>query len=156
MTLQVFPNENCGVPEVAVSSEPSHSDTVMKKPTYILSVQRGFSLVELLVVIAVIAIIAAIAIPNIANITGAASQSSARRNAQNLASVFASAQAAGYSNAASSVVAIAGLLTNGVSVTNGGQVMTFRVDGLSPAQITAATPFLTPGANSLIYNPGTN
>lgn len=128
----------------------------MKKPSNILSVQRGFSLVELLVVIAVIAIIAAIAIPNIANITGAASQSSAKRNAQNMASVFASAQAAGYSNSAATVVAISALLTNGVSVTNGGQVMTFRVDGLSPAQITAASPFLNATTNGLIYNPGTN
>lgn len=128
----------------------------MKKPSNILSVQRGFSLVELLVVIAVIAIIAAIAIPNIANITSSASRSSQKRNAQNMASVFASARAAGYTNAVADTAAAATALTNGISVTNGGQVMSFRVDGLTSTEITAAGAFLTTSNNNLIYNPGTN
>jgi len=56
----------------------------------------AFSLVEMLVVIAVIGILAAIAVPQISNINNAANDAKYRRNAQNLASVCASAQAAGY------------------------------------------------------------
>lgn len=60
------------------------------------SAKAAFSLVEMLVVIAVIGIIAAIAVPNIGKINDAAKDSTKRRNAQNIASVFASAQAAGH------------------------------------------------------------
>lgn len=59
-------------------------------------ISSAFSLVEMLVVIAVIGIIAAIAVPNIGRINDAAKDATWRRNAQNIASVFASAQAAGY------------------------------------------------------------
>jgi prepilin-type N-terminal cleavage/methylation domain-containing protein len=103
----------------------------MKKPTTKLS--GGFSLVELLVVIAVIAIIAAIAIPNIANITGAASESAAQRNAQNLASVYAAAVAAGVpaNDIGVDEGGIIGSLTgDGVTATVGNvPVGPFRVDG---------------------------
>jgi prepilin-type N-terminal cleavage/methylation domain-containing protein len=68
----------------------------MKSTSFKLSGQKGFSLVELLVVIAVIAIIAAIAIPNIANITSSATVAKNQRNAQNIASVASAAIAAGY------------------------------------------------------------
>ena len=60
------------------------------------SLKAGFSLVEMLVVIAVIGIIAAIAVPNIGRINDSAKDATYRRNAQKLASVFASAQAAGH------------------------------------------------------------
>ncbi|MEM8954741.1 MAG: prepilin-type N-terminal cleavage/methylation domain-containing protein [Verrucomicrobiota bacterium] len=64
--------------------------------TKMLNKKAGFSLVELLVVIAVIGIIAAIAVPQISKINESASQATAQRNAQNIASVYASALAAGH------------------------------------------------------------
>lgn len=63
--------------------------------TKLLKKNSGFSLVEMLVVIAVIGIIAAIAVPNIGRINDAATDSKDMRNAQNVASVYAAAQAAG-------------------------------------------------------------
>lgn len=68
------------------------------------AVKAGFSLVEMLVVIAVIGIIAAIAVPNIGRINDSAKDATYRRNAQNLASVFASAQAAGVDFSSASAV----------------------------------------------------
>jgi len=59
------------------------------------TVQKGFSLIEMLVVIAVIGIIAAIAIPNIGNINQAAKTAKDKRNAQTVASVYQAGAAAG-------------------------------------------------------------
>ena len=56
----------------------------------------GFSIVEMLIVIAVIGIISAIAIPGISDISKRAKDANIRRNAQNLNSIYASAQSAGY------------------------------------------------------------
>ena len=66
----------------------------------------GFSLVEMLVVIAVIGIIAAIAVPMIGNITGKAETNTHRRNAQNIASVYSAAVAAGFSGSADEDAAV--------------------------------------------------
>jgi len=120
-----------------------------------LSGQRGFSLVELLVVIAVIAIIAAIAIPNIANITAQATIAKSQRNAQNIASVASAAKAAGVTTALNTTAAATTLqspLTNGTG-------MTFSVSTMSAAEITAAQAYLldNPDTNAGVnYNPGTN
>jgi len=60
----------------------------------------AFSLVEMLVVIAVIGVIAAIAVPNISKINRGARYAKDQRNAQQIASVVASANAAGHDFAA--------------------------------------------------------
>lgn len=129
----------------------------MKTKSFSLSVQKGFSLVELLVVIAVIAIIAAIAIPNIAGITGAANTAKAQRNAQNLASTYNAAIAAGYGGTNSETGAITAV-TNGISVVIGNTTNYFKVDGLSSAESTAAQAYLGHNTtnNTLVYSATTN
>ncbi|MEM9479656.1 MAG: prepilin-type N-terminal cleavage/methylation domain-containing protein [Verrucomicrobiota bacterium] len=83
-----------------------------------LNKKSGFSLVEMLVVIAVIGIIAAIAVPMIGNITGKAEENATRRNAQNIASVYSAAVAAGYSGASDLATAVDSVTTgNGVQGT---------------------------------------
>lgn len=127
----------------------------MKKPTQ-LTIKSAFSLVELLVVIAVIAIIAAIAIPNIAGITGAANTAKAQRNAQNLASTYNAAIAAGMpTNAASSVPTAVTLITSGTNVVIGNTTNFFRVDGLSTVESSNARALLLFQNGTLQYNPGT-
>lgn len=82
--------------------------------------KAGFSLVEMLVVIAIIGIIAAIAIPNIGSINDAATASAVDRNAQNAASVWNAAVAAGYAPAAGVTVDDALLALEGDNVKGAG------------------------------------
>jgi type IV pilus assembly protein PilA len=99
----------------------------------------GFSLVELLVVIAVIGIIAAIAIPNIAGITGQATTAKTQRNAQSIASVFASARAAGnpatYADADAAIDAV--VSATGIQITTGSFNGSVYKVPLSAAEVTA-------------------
>ena len=60
-----------------------------------ISARKGFTIVELLVVIAVIGLMASIAVNEISDINGAANNAKGMRNAQNMASIFQSASAAG-------------------------------------------------------------
>ncbi len=122
----------------------------------------AFSLVEMLVVIAVIGIIAAIAVPNIGKINDSAKEATARRNAQSIASVFASAQAAGldFSTGSTTVAQIVTKIVTGAKVTEKGPFENtfFGVPGLTTADQTAAAPYLSfDTANKLLlYNGGKN
>ncbi len=111
----------------------------------------GFSLVEMLTVIAVIGIIAAIAIPSIGSVSGSAQTATAKRNAQNLASVYQTGLAGGVAWGATDVAtAIAAVQTGGM-----GSAGTYiGVKGLNAAAVTAASTHLTWDAGAgMIYNP---
>lgn len=122
------------------------------------ALNKGFSLVEMLVVIAVIGIIAAIAVPNIGKINDSAKEAKDRRNAQSLASVFASAQAAGLNffdtNAATTVSSI----VSGATVADNGPFYNtfFGVPNLSAADQASAISYLNADTtNSLLTYIGT-
>ena len=93
--------------------------------------KAGFSLVEMLVVIAVIGVIAAIAIPNIGNVNDAARQAAAKRNAQNIASVFNSGLAAGVNWAATDVdTAVTNVLAGKTATDGAFSGKTFKVGAI--------------------------
>jgi prepilin-type N-terminal cleavage/methylation domain-containing protein len=103
----------------------------------------GFSLVELMVVIAVIGIIAAMAVPNLASVSSQARYAKSQRNAQTIASMAATARAAGYTNDWETVENAIGLLTTnsgkGLVV---GENFSFGVSSLSEGEVMDATEFL--------------
>jgi len=119
-------------------------------------VHAAFSLIELLVVIAVIGIIAAIAIPNIGNLTAGADIAKNQRNAQNLASVFSAARAAGNVEPfATTTAAVDGVIAGLAG--RGSPAASFRVPNMADADRDTALPFLTLSATDatgqLLYDP---
>ena len=129
------------------------------KTNIVKHVKAGFSLVEMLVVIAVIGIIAAIAVPTIGNITDQANNSKAKRNAQNLASVCASAVAAGADlGSSSSVNAIVNqIVSPGLtgSKDSGFDSTVFKVPNLTNEEKMAASQHLSYDAQAkmIVYSP---
>ncbi|MCB1076413.1 MAG: prepilin-type N-terminal cleavage/methylation domain-containing protein [Verrucomicrobiae bacterium] len=116
--------------------------------------KAGFSLVEMLVVIAVIGIIAAIAIPNIGKINDTAEKSKDRRNAQNLASVCASAQAAGHDFVGTNTnvgTVVAAIVTGATAADGPFQGTFFGVPGLDTEEQTSAAAYLSIANGLLTY-----
>lgn len=120
--------------------------------------KSGFSLVEMLVVIAVIGVIAAIAVPNISKINRGAKYAKDQRNAQQIASVVAAADAAGYdfigtstTPAAVITAVVAGhTLTAAENPSLAGTF--FGVPALGTVEQTGATKFLTITAGRMVYD----
>lgn len=118
------------------------------------NIKKGFSLVELLVVIAVIGVIAAIAIPAMSNIFENSRTAKARRNAQNLASTYAAARAAGATFTAATTADALSALNTGVVGSGQFATTTFQVT-LDADERTAAEAHLigpTAANGTMTYN----
>ncbi|MGK0188380.1 MAG: prepilin-type N-terminal cleavage/methylation domain-containing protein [Verrucomicrobiales bacterium] len=133
--------------------------TLTKKQPFHRSKKRsrsnGFSLVELLVVIAVIGIIATLAIGKVSRIVENGRKIVAQRNAQTIAQVAASAQAAGNESieVAADLDAAIQLLAD--SATGMGTLadMKFSLSEIGPAEIAEAKSYLDFVNGSILYLP---
>jgi len=115
--------------------------------------QRGFSLVEVLVVIAVIAIVSAIAIPTMTRILENSKATTARRNAQLVAGVASQAMHAGNTSlmtAATKEDAVA-MVAAGVTGENTFESIQFKLP-MSAEDQQAALPYLVYDSGLLIFN----
>jgi prepilin-type N-terminal cleavage/methylation domain-containing protein len=103
----------------------------------------GFTLVELLTVLAILGILASIVLPNIAATNEAARNTVARRNAQNLASVYSCGQIAGVNWEATDVASATTTILEGKAAGDGafaGKV--FKAAGMKASDLAHAQRYL--------------
>ena len=116
----------------------------------------AFSLTEVLSVVGIIGILSALAIPNVSRVNDSAKEATAKRNAQNLASVCISAQSAGLKF----IPENRDLATTVSNIVAGGHVSGGTFDGsyfglpsISPSEQESAMRFLIIRHGSIVYNP---
>lgn len=112
---------------------------------------------ELLIVIGVIGVLAAIGIVALHNIFESSRYNGDKRNAQNIASLYTAARAAGAEMTVSSPDDIIAVLVDGVHGKGPLESMHFKMGHLNSADITGAKRFLTyyPDSKLLIYGAAT-
>ncbi len=117
--------------------------------------QRGFSLIEILVVISIIGLIAGIAIPQISSFRQAATEAKAMRNAQNLAAVSSQAKAVGidFVGSNSRAQAISNVISGATPVDGSFAGDYFGVPNMTPSEAVIASVYLKIQDSALQYLP---
>ena len=115
----------------------------VKVPVPASAVQRGFSLVELLVVVAVLGVLAVLAIPSIQNVLESGEAAKIEQNAKNIARLSERLAAIGVAHvlpeSLGGVEATVRLLREGVIVPEGPMVgQRFAINGITDEEITKA------------------
>ncbi len=119
---------------------------------FIMHKRNGFSLVEMLITIAVIGVIAAIAVPSISSVRKNAQASKDKRNAQELASIFEAASAAGVNFSGGDEHAVVASIAAGVIADEGLMKGSYYgLKGLTEAERYRAVKYLDFKDGILIY-----